>query len=167
MNLMVAVDRRWGIGNKGQLLVSIPEDKRLLREETLGKVVVMGRKTLESLPGGQPLHGRVNIVLTGNPNYKVKGAVLCHSVAEVLEKLREYPPEDIFILGGQSIYEQFLPYCRIAHITWIDYTYEADTHFPDLDADPGWQLVLASEEQTYFDICYEFRMYRRKQEDNG
>ena len=165
MNLMVAADRRWGIGRKGQLLVSIPEDKKLLREETLGKVVVMGRKTLESLPGGQPLHGRTNIVLTINPDYKVKGALLCHSVGEVLARLQEYLPEDIFILGGQSIYEQFLPYCRIAHVTWIDYIYDADTYFPDLDADPDWKLVLESEEQTYFDICYEFRMYERKREE--
>ena len=77
----------------------------------------------------------------------------------------EYPPEDVFVFGGQSIYEQFLPYCRTAHVTWIDYIYEADTHFPDLDADSGWKLVLESEEQTYFDICYEFRMYQRRQED--
>lgn len=167
MNLMVAVDRRWGIGNKGQLLVSIPEDKKLLREETIGKVVVMGRKTLESLPGGQPLHGRTNIVLTKNPNYKVKGAILCHSVEETLARLQAFLQEDIFILGGQSIYEQFLPYCQVAHVTWIDYEYEADTYFPDLDADKDWNLVLESEEQTYFDICYEFRMYQRKQRDIG
>lgn len=126
----------------------------------------MGRKTLESLPGGQPLHGRTNLVLTKNRGYKVKGAVLCHSVEEVLARLQDYRPEDVFILGGQSIYEQFLPYCRIAHVTWIDYVYDADTYFPDLDADPEWKLVLESEEQTYFDICYEFRMYQRKQEEN-
>lgn len=160
---MVAVDRHWGIGKKGQLLVSIPEDMKLLREETLGKVVVMGRKTLESLPGGQPLYGRTNIILTKNPDYKVKGAILCRSVEEVLEKLEGFAQEDIFILGGQSIYEQFLPYCQVAHVTWIDYAYEADTHFPDLDADKDWSLVLESEEHTYFDICYEFRMYQRKQ----
>jgi dihydrofolate reductase len=89
--------------------------KSFFREETLGKVIVMGRKTLESLPGKQPLYGRTNIVLTRNPDYKVKGAVVCHSLSEVLEELGKYPEEDCFIIGGQSIYEQFLPYCNTAH----------------------------------------------------
>ena len=91
MNIIVAADRKWAIGKQGGLLVSIPEDMRLFREETLGKVVVMGRKTLESLPGGQPLYGRTTIVLTRNPEYKVKGAIVCHSLEEALEKLKAYP----------------------------------------------------------------------------
>ncbi len=162
MNLIVAVDKNWSIGNQGQLLVSIPEDKKLFREETMGKVIVMGRKTLESLPGKQPLYGRTNIVLTRNPDYKVKGAVVCHSLSEVLEELGRYPEEDCFIIGGQSIYEQFLPYCNTAHVTYIDYAYSADTYFPDLDQDPSWEMAAESDEQTYFDLCYTFRMYQRK-----
>ncbi len=161
MNLIAAVDRNWGIGKGGRLLVSIPEDQRLFREETVGKVVVMGRKTLESLPGGMPLHGRTTIVLSRDPAFQVKGATVCKSLEETLEKLREYPSEDIFIAGGQEIYEEFLPYCDVAHITYIDYSYEADVKFPDLDRSEEWQLCLAGEEQTYFDLCYEFRMYRR------
>ncbi|WP_367567966.1 dihydrofolate reductase [Lacrimispora sp.] len=164
MNIIVAVDKNWSIGNQGQLLVSIPEDKKLFREETLGKVIVMGRKTLESLPGKQPLYGRTNIVLTRNPDYKVKGALICHSVEEVLKELQKYRSEDCFIIGGQSIYEEFLPYCDTAHVTYIDYIYSADTHFPDLDQDPSWEMAAESEEQTYFDLCYTFRMYRRKAE---
>lgn len=162
MNLIVAVDKNWSIGNQDQLLVSIPEDKKLFREETMGKVIVMGRKTLESLPGKQPLYGRTNIVLTRNPDYKVKGAVVCHSLSEVLEELGRYPEEDCFIIGGQSIYEQFLPYCNTAHVTYIDYAYSADTYFPDLDQDPSWEMAAESDEQTYFDLCYTFRMYQRK-----
>ncbi|HJA72524.1 MAG TPA: dihydrofolate reductase [Candidatus Lachnoclostridium stercoravium] len=162
MNIIVAADRKWAIGKQGGLLVSIPEDMRLFREETLGKVVVMGRKTLESLPGGQPLYGRTTIVLTRNPEYKVKGAIVCHSLEEALEKLKAYPSEDIFIAGGQSIYEQFLPYCDTAHVTYIDYSYEADTWFPDLDKDEDWKLALETEEETYFNLCYNFRMYKRK-----
>lgn len=161
MNLIAAVDRNWGIGKGGRLLVSIPEDQRLFREETMGKVVVMGRKTLESLPGGRPLHGRTTIVLSRDPAFQVKGAVVCRSMEETLEKLKEYPSEHIFIAGGQEIYEEFLPYCDVAHITYIDYGYEADVNFPDLDRSEEWQLVLTGEEQTYFDLCYEFRMYRR------
>ena len=161
MNLIAAVDKNWAIGLGGKLLVSIPEDQRLFREETIGKVVVMGRKTLESLPGGQPLHGRTTIVLTRNPDYQVKGAVVCRSLEETLKELEKYPSEDIFIAGGEEIYWEFLPYCDVAHITYIDYTYEADTFFPDLEQEEDWKMLLASEEQTYFDLCYEFRLYRR------
>lgn len=161
MNLIVAVDRNWSIGNQGQLLVSIPEDQRLFREETLGKVLVMGRKTLESLPGGQPLYGRTNIVLTKDENYKVKGAIICHSLREALRELEAYPSEDIFIIGGQSIYEQFLPYCDTAHVTYIDYEYSADTRFPNLERDENWSMTGESEEQTYFNLCYTFRRYER------
>ncbi|MDW2796649.1 dihydrofolate reductase [Clostridium boliviensis] len=161
MNLIVAADKNWSIGNHGQLLVSIPEDKRMFREETLLKVIIMGRKTLESLPGKQPLYGRINIVLSRNPDYKVKGAVICHSMSEVMEELKKYPEKECFVIGGQSIYEQFLPYCNTAHVTFIDYTYSADTQFPDLDKDPCWEMTAESEEQTYFDLCYTFRMYKR------
>lgn len=162
MNLIVAVDKNWSIGNQGQLLVSIPEDKRLFREETLGKVIVMGRKTLESLPGKQPLYGRVNIVLTKNPDYKVKGAIVCHSFEEVMEELGKYEENDCFIIGGQSMYEQFLPLCNIAHVTYIDYLYNADTHFPNLDQDSKWEMTRESDEQTYFNLCYTYRLYERK-----
>lgn len=162
MNLIVAVDKNWSIGNQGQLLVSIPEDKRLFREETLGKVIVMGRKTLESLPGKQPLYGRVNIVLTKNPDYKVKGAIVCHSLEQVMEELEKYEKNDCFIIGGQSMYEQFLPLCNIAHVTYIDYLYSADTHFPNLDKDSEWEMTRESDEQTYFNLCYTYRLYQRK-----
>ncbi len=161
MNIIVAVDKNWSIGNQGQLLVSIPEDKKLFREETMGKVIVMGRKTLESLPGKQPLYGRTNIVLTRDPDYKVKGAVVCHSLPEALKELGNYPEEDCFIIGGQIIYEQFFPYCNTAHVTYIDYMYSADTHFPNLDQDPTWEMAAESDEQTYFDLCYTYRMYQR------
>lgn len=161
MNMIVAVDKNWAIGNQGQLLVTIPEDQKLFREETLGKVIVMGRKTFESLPGKQPLYGRTNIVMTEDPGFTVKGAVICHSLEETLNLLKHYRDEDIFITGGQNVYTQFLPYCNIAHVTYVDYSYDADTYFPDLDHDPDWELALQSEEQTYFNLCYEFRMYVR------
>lgn len=162
MNLIAAVDKRWSIGNKGQLLVSIPGDQKLFRDETLGKVVVMGRKTLESLPGGRPLYGRTTIVLSRDKSYQVKDAQVVHTLEEALRELEKYSSEDIFVAGGQEIYQQFFPYCQTAHITWIDYTYDADTYFPNLDQDEEWELAAESEEQTYFNICYEFRMYKRK-----
>lgn len=161
MNVIVAVDKHWAIGNKGQLLVTIPQDQKMFREETMGKVIVMGRKTFESLPGGQPLYGRTNIVMTTDRSYRVKGAIVCHSMEEALAELENYPPEDVFIIGGQSIYEQFLPYCDVAHVTNIDFEYTADTHFPDLDKSPEWEVVVESDEQTYFDLCYLFKMYKK------
>ena len=161
MNLIVAADKNWAIGKNGKLLVSIPEDQRLFREETIGKVIVMGRKTMESLPGGQPLYGRTNIVLSRNPDYRKKGAKVVHSVDEALEYVKDKNPEDVFVIGGESVYRQFLPYCRTAHVTWIDYRYDADTSFPNLEEEPGWRLAEESEEQTYFDLCYYFRRYER------
>lgn len=162
MNIIVAVDRNWAIGYKGSTLVNIPADQKMFREETIGKVVVMGRKTLESLPGGQPLAKRTNIVLSRDPDYTVKGAIVCHSVEEALAECSRYPTENVFIAGGQEIYQAFLPYCDVAHVTNIDYAYQADAFFPNLEKDPEWVLAAESEEQTYFDLCYEFCMYCRK-----
>ena len=134
--MIVAVDKNWAIGNKGQLLVSIPEDRRRFREETLGKVIVMGRKTLKSLPGKQILYGRTNVVLTGNPDYKAKGAIIVHNFPESVRAIRNYSPKDCFIIGGESIYRQFLPLCDTAYVTYIDYSYVADNRFPNLDREP-------------------------------
>ena len=162
MNLIVNVDSNWAIGYRGKLLVSIPEDMKFFRSETTGKVVVLGRKTLDTFPGGQPLKNRTNIILTRNPNYQVKGAIICHSVEEVLEELKKYPAEDVYCIGGDSIYKQMLPYCDTAHVTKIDFSYEADAYFPNLDEDPDWEITAESEEQTYFDLEYAFVKYERK-----
>lgn len=162
MNIIVAVDSHWGIGYNNKLLVSIPSDMKFFRETTTGKVVVMGRKTLESFPNGLPLKNRTNIVLTKNRDYKVKGAVVLHSPEEVLEELKKYDDEDIFIIGGESIYRLFLPYCSVAHVTKIDHTYQADAFFPDLDEMQDWEITADSEEQTYFDLEYRFLKYERK-----
>ncbi len=163
MNLIAAVDRQWGIGHHGKLLVSIPKDKQLFREETMGRVIIMGRKTLESLPGGQPLYGRTNIVLSRNRNYRVKGAVVVHSLEECLHWLREHQigDEDIFVIGGESIYSEFLPYVQVAHITAIDFTYLADARMENLDALPDWKIMAESDEETYFNLTYTFKLYVR------
>ena len=158
MNLIAAVDKNWAIGKGNDLLVDIPEDKRFFREETLGKVVVMGRKTLESLPTGS-LDFRTNIVLTKDKNYRPKDICVCHSVDEVLEVVSDYDTNDVYIIGGQSIYEQFVDLCDVAHITKVDYKYDADAHFPNLDKIPEWKVTQMSEEHTYFDLCYEFKKY--------
>ena len=104
MNLIAAVDRNWAIGRDGRLLVSIPSDKETFRRETVGKAVIMGRKTLESLPGGQPLAKRTNVVLSRDPDFRMKGAVVCGSVEEALEAVSGFAPEDVFVIGGQETY---------------------------------------------------------------
>lgn len=163
MNLIVAVDNNWAIGNGNELLIRIPNDHKHFREETTGKVVVLGRKTLETFPQGLPLKNRTNIILSRDRNYKVKDAVVMHSIEELLEELKQYREEDIYIIGGESIYRQMLPYCRTAHVTKIDHEYQADTYFPNLDEDEEWEITADSEEQTYFDIPYQFLKYERKQ----
>lgn len=162
MNLIVAVDKNWGIGKDNKLLVSIPSDMKFFRQETTGKVVVMGRKTLESFPNGLPLKNRTNVVLTSDKNYHVKDAVIVHSMEELMEELKNYEQEDIYVIGGGSVYKELLPYCNVAHVTKIDFAFEADTHFPDLDADPEWEITASSDEQTYFDLEYTFVKYERK-----
>lgn len=161
MNLIVAVDKNWAIGCGNRLLVSIPADMKFFRETTTGKVVVMGRKTLESFPGGQPLKKRTNIVMTKDKNYKVKDAIVVTSLEEVLEELKKYKEEDIYVIGGESIYRQLLPHCKTAYVTKIDHAYEADTYFPNLDEMEDWSLTGISEEQTYFDLEYVFARYER------
>lgn len=162
MNLILSADRNWAIGKDNKLLVQIPADMKFFREVTTGKAVVMGRKTLESLPNGLPLKNRTNIVLTANPDYRVKGAVIVHSKEELEEELKKYESEDIYVIGGGSVYRMLLGECDTAHVTKIDYIYEADTYFPNLDEDPDWEIAADSEEQTYFDLEYRFLKYKRK-----
>ncbi len=161
MNLIAAVDRNWAIGYKNELLVRIPEDQKWFRETTTGKAVIMGRKTLESFPNKSPLKNRLNVVITSDMNYSVPGAVVVHSIDEAVEAVRDYADDDVYVIGGESIYRQMLPLCSTAHITKVDYAYQADAHFPDLDKEEGWKITETSDERTYFDIIYEFIKYER------
>ena len=162
MNLIAAVDKNWAIGKNNELLVRIPMDQKFFRETTTGKVVVMGRKTLESFPNGLPLKNRTNIVITGDHTYKAKDAIIVHSIEEALEELKKYDTNDIYVIGGESIYRQLLPYCDTAQVTKIDHAYEADAWFPNLDEDPDWENTADSDEQYYFDLTYHFLKYERK-----
>ena len=164
MKAILSADRNWGIGNGNKLLVSIPSDMKFFRQTTTGKVVVMGRKTLESFPNGQPLKNRTNIVLTENPDYRVKDAVIVHSKEELLKTLEQYDTEDIYIIGGESIYRIMLPYCDTVLVTKIDRAFQADTFFPDLDKMEEWEMTEEGEEQTCFDLEFRFTKYERRQE---
>ena len=162
MNIIAAVDNNWAIGRRGQLLVSIPNDLKHFREETMGKVLVYGRKTLQTFPQGMPLGGRTNIILSSNPDFQVKNALVVSDLDRLLEKLKAYKDDDVYVVGGESVYRQLLPCCNTAHITKIDRRYEADAYFPNLDRDPEWEITADSDEQTYFDIAYTFLKYERK-----
>ena len=162
MKAILAADKNWGIGYNNRLLVSIPSDMKFFRQTTTGKVVVMGRKTLESFPNGLPLKNRTNIVLTANPDYDVKDAVIVHSKDELLEVLKKYNEDDIYVIGGESVYRMMLPYCDTVLVTKIDRAFQADTHFPNLDEMEEWTLTEESEEQTCFDLEFRFTKYERK-----
>lgn len=162
MIAVLSADKNWGIGLKGDLLVRIPNDMKNFRKITTGNVIIMGRKTLESFPGGSVLPNRVNIVMTTNPNYQAKGAVVVHSEEELMEELKKYPNQEKYVIGGESIYRQLLPYCNEAYVTRINYSYQADRYFPNLDEMEDWELAEEGEEQTFFDIEYYFNIYKRK-----
>jgi dihydrofolate reductase len=121
----------------------------------------MGRKTIETFPQQQPLASRVNIVLTRDKSFSRKDAVIVHSIEELLKELSKYDDNDVYVVGGESIYKQLLPYCKVAHITKIDYEYQADAYMPNLDEDPEWKKVGESDEQTYFDLEYYFLKYEK------
>ncbi len=160
INIIAAVDKNWAIGYNNKLLISIPEDMKLFMQMTTGGVCIMGRGTLDSLPAGKPLKNRVNIVLTRDKSLKESDAVIVHGVEEALLQLSEYEG-DVYIIGGESIYRQFLPYTDTAYITYIDYAYQADRYFPKLDDNKEWKMTEESEEQTYFNVEYYYRKYER------
>ena len=161
MNIIVNADKNWAIGKNNSLLVRIPADMKYFRQMTEGNIVVMGRKTLESFPQGRPLANRVNIVISHNPDYQVKDAIVVHSVEEAMQECKKHEGE-VFVIGGESIYRQLLPYCNKAYITKSDHAYDADTYFTNLDEDPDWQMTKISDEQTYFDLEYVFTIYERR-----
>ena len=135
MKMIVAADNNWGIGKEGDLLVRIPEDMEFFKNQTMGNVVVMGRKTFESFPGKKALPGRTNIVLTGNSSWQGDGALAAHSKAELDRMLDDHDQEHIYIIGGGQVYREYLAQCETVYVTHIEADYEADTWFPDLKAD--------------------------------
>ena len=158
---IAAVSKSWGIGKNGDLLFNIPEDKKHFRRTTLNHTVVMGRKTLESLPDGKPFRDRENIVLSRNENFSAEGAKVFHSIEKILPVLENSPDEEIFIVGGGEIYKALLPCCRKAIITKISGDPDADTFFPNLDESPEWALTEESEEQEHEGLKFRFCTYEK------
>lgn len=160
MRAIVAVDENWGIGRDGALLIHLPEDMKFFRTTTKGKVVIMGRKTLQSFPDGKPLKNRTNIVLTGDAGFRAEGAVICHTIIEVKKMLESYPADEVYVIGGQSVYEQLLPYCDTAYVTYMKQAFCPDTYFPDLDHLENWIVSETGEDKEYEGLHFEFRIYR-------
>ena len=138
MELIVNVSADWGIGRNNELLVSLHADLKRFREITSGHTVILGRKTLQTFPGGRPLKNRRNIILSTSPTYIVEGAEVAHSLAEVFSLIS--PEEMCYVIGGESVYRLLLPYCTRALVTKSYGSFAADRFFPDLDADPNWQI---------------------------
>ena len=179
MKAIVNVSEGWAIGKNGRLLVLIPEDMRFFRRATKGKVCVMGRATLDSFPGSAPLRDRVNIVITRDERHirpqsfealkednnagRATRLYCVHSIEEAAKAVQDYPPEDVFVIGGAQVYRDMLPYCDTCLVTKNSFRPEdADTFFPDLDSMPDWELAEEGEEKEYEGIRYRFLTYRRK-----
>ncbi len=146
MNMIVAADRNWAIGKGGDLIYSIPEDMKYFRRMTQGKTVVMGRRTLESFPGGKPLPKRVNVVLTSNRDYAPENVVVVHDYAELFAEIAKYPEDEVMLIGGGRLYTDLAKYCKRAYITLIDAETEGtDTFIPNFDELEGWRLEKISE----------------------
>lgn len=157
MILIAAADRNWVIGKDGGQPFSLKGDLKRFRALTLGGCVIMGRKTLEALPGGRPLKGRRNIVLSRDPDFAVEGAEVCRSVEQVLA----LAPAHSFVIGGESVYRAMLPHCSTALITRIDGEFPGDRHLPDPGREPGWQAVEMSPPMEEDGLGYRFVTYRR------
>lgn len=156
MNLIVAVDEKWGIGKNNDLLISIPEDMKFFRTLTKNSIIIMGRKTLESFPNGKPLKNRENVVLTKS-NIK-EDVTIFDSIEDVLNYVKN--KENVFVVGGGSIYKQLLPYCEKAYVTKIKKDFNADTFFPNLDELIDWEMIDSSDIKEWENIQYQFTIYK-------
>ena len=160
ISAIVAVDKNWGIGYNGELLAHIPEDLKRFKSLTENNIVVMGRKTWDSLPN-KPLSNRVNYVITreSRPSSADVSFFDMNCIKMEMQKKKDY---NYFIIGGGEIYRQLLPYCDRVYITKIYKDYEnVDTYFPNIENNSEWMLTSASQLYSYKDITYQFLDYKR------
>lgn len=161
ISAIVAVDNNWGIGYKGELLEHLPPDLKYFKELTTSHVVVMGRKTWDSLPT-KPLKDRLNIVITTGERQFDEMTCFMHMDEARVRLIHLDEDDEWFIIGGGSIYEQLLPLCDRVYVTKIlkDHK-DVDTYFPNLDKDPKWEVSTCTELRDYKDISYAFLTYDR------
>ncbi len=160
MYLIAAADKNWAIGKNGGLLYCLPQDMKFFRETTQGSVVVMGRKTLDSFPGGKPLKNRVNIVFTRNADFEREGVITCGSADGLMKILDGYKDKNVFVIGGEQIYRLLLPYCTRAYITRVNAEAEADSYLPDLENE-GWYITSESDTLTDNGINFKFVVFEK------
>lgn len=151
MNLIVAVSKNWGIGKDNKLLFSLKEDMKFFKQTTTGKVVVMGKNTYLSLPK-RPLKDRVNVVLT--KSQFDDGCVTVKDTDELFAEIKKHKADDVFVIGGASLYRQLLPYCDTAYVTKVDADADADAYFENLDNLRGWELVCKAEAQDVLPLAF-------------
>jgi len=160
ISIIVAVSDDWGIGLNNDLLWNLPEDLKRFRSLTIGNTIVMGKRTWESLPK-RPLPGRINVVITDNPGETFEGAVTAYSIEDAIQKCSS--EGEVFIIGGGSIYRQFMPIADRLYITHVHKKTQADVYFPVID--PVVWKVVATEEfasDSPNSIPYSYVIYERR-----
>lgn len=162
MNLIVAVDKHWGIGRGNALLASIPGDMKYFREHTTGKVVVMGRRTLESMPGKRGLPNRINYVLTSKRDFEAERCRIVHTEEELFEALKQHDADDVFLIGGATIYNRYYRLCDRLYVTKMDADLGADTFITNFDEDGDFEIVSESDPVTENGVTYRFTVYERR-----
>ena len=168
MNLIVAVDAEWGIGYQGDLLARIRADLMNFKALTLGKTVIYGSNTLATFPYGRPLKNRKNIVLNPSSDFIVEGATTAHSIDELLLTVKDDDPDELFVIGGASIYRQLLPYCNKAYVTKFEKVFPKDVSIPNLDESDEWKCISVGEQQlsdpsvdSEENLAFRFVLYQR------
>ena len=159
MKAIVAVDSKWGIGKNNGLLFSIPADMAFFRATTLNKTVVMGSNTLKSFPNGKPLKNRVNLVFSKSLG-KREDCVVVDSFEKLVEELKKYPTDDVFIIGGAMFYKLMLPYCESVFVTKVDADGNADVFFENLDKLDNWSCVSESDTVETNGYNVKFTVYK-------
>lgn len=161
MNLIVNVSENWAIGKGNELLFHLSGDMKFFKEHTVGKTIVMGRKTLESLPKSNPLPNRTNIVLTKNDGFEKDGVEIYTDIDKLIQNLKD--KDDVYVIGGESIYKALLPYCNKAYVTKVAATVDdADAFMPNLDLNPDWETESESETLSEKGYDFKFVTYKRK-----
>ena len=158
MILIAAVDENWAIGKDGEQFLHLKDDLARFRALTMGKSIIVGRKTLATFPRGKPLPGRNNLVLSADPNFSPDGVQVFRS----LDALLAFAPTDSVVVGGGTVYTALLPYCETAYITRIHASFPADTRMPDLDSLEDWQLTEQTPPLEEQGVTYHYATYRKK-----
>lgn len=159
MKAILHADKQWGIGKNNDLMFSIPLDMKFFRDTTLNKIVVMGNNTLKSFPNGKPLKNRINIVLSRSENTR-DDCIFVKSLDQLFNVLSKYNSDNIYIIGGSSIYKMLLPYCSEVLVTKVDAVGGADTFFENLDENNEFELIYESEPIVTNGYTIQFTTYK-------